>query len=98
MPNTIRIVATLTAKEGKADDLKELLAGLVEPTRDETGNLDYVLMQNEENPNEFCFVEKWANADCFEAHFNSEHIKAASALLSDYLAEEVDMRRFQLVT
>ena len=37
MASNLRIVATITAQPGKADELKSILLGLVEPTRAEAG-------------------------------------------------------------
>lgn len=98
MPKTIRVVATLIAKEGQSEQLKEILHSLVEPTRAEAGNLQYDLLQHLEDENEFRFVEKWASKEALNAHFETEHVQDALSKLPDLMAGSPDIRRYRLVT
>ena len=43
-------LAVLKAKPGKQQELKEGLLSLIEPTRAEQGNLDYVLFEMRDDP------------------------------------------------
>ncbi len=43
MTNPVKIVAVLTARAGKTEDLKALLLGMTAPSRSEPGNLRYDL-------------------------------------------------------
>jgi quinol monooxygenase YgiN len=71
----IIVVAHFTAKPGKEAALLELLCGLVEPTRKETGCLRYELNQEIENPAAFTFAEKFSSREAFESHVKTPHIK-----------------------
>lgn len=95
--NTVRVIATLVAQEGKAEDLSSLLRKLIAPTRAEPGCRHYELWQNESNPNEFCFVEEWASPEALDAHFETPHIKNALSRLPELLAGDLDLRKYRLV-
>ena len=57
--DTLRMVVTMTAPDGKADELRAVLESLVEPSRAEAGCLQYELLENLDDPNQFTFVEEW---------------------------------------
>ena len=95
--NTLRVVATLRAQPGKAGELRAVLEGLIAPTRAETGCIRYELQENVDNPAEFVFVEEWTDQAALDAHFETDHIKAAVKKAPTLLAEELDLRRYRLL-
>ena len=56
---TVRVVAHLVALAGHHKELKSILLDLVEPTRTENGCILYQLLQNQEDPTDFVFIEEW---------------------------------------
>jgi len=54
MEKELTLVATITAKAGKADTLKNALLDLVTPTRAEVGCLQYELHQDNQDPKRLC--------------------------------------------
>jgi hypothetical protein len=56
----VKVVARLVALPEKAESLKAILSGLIDPTRAEKGCLRYELLQNQADPTDFTFVEEWA--------------------------------------
>jgi quinol monooxygenase YgiN len=63
----------MVAKEGKADDVLELL--LVNPRRieaGEPGNLAFGVHRSTDNPNEFWLYETWESEAAVEAHESGE--------------------------
>ncbi|MFE3852068.1 putative quinol monooxygenase [Streptomyces griseorubiginosus] len=75
MPSqSIRIVAEVTAHPGRSEELWQNLAELVEPTRKETGNISYDILQDLDNPDHFLFYEEWESRDYFERHLESPHV------------------------
>ncbi|WP_323777707.1 putative quinol monooxygenase [Leisingera sp.] len=73
----IRIVVGLHAKPGKADALRRDLAKLVEPSRNEDGNLGYDLYEDANEPGQFVFFEHWESSEAQQKHHNSgEHIRS----------------------
>ena len=72
----VTVVATFQARPGKETDLRAALIGLVAPTRQEAGCLNYDLHQSPEKPGRFLFHENWTSKALLEAHLQSAHIKA----------------------
>ena len=54
---------------------------LVEPTRRESGCIQYELLQNQEDPTDFVFVEEWESEVRLNAHLDSPHINGVGALI-----------------
>lgn len=67
----VRVLAFLEAKEGKRQELLNILVSIVEPSRKEEGNISYVLNSSTENPNEIMFDEVWSSMDTFVKHYES---------------------------
>lgn len=98
MPSsTVRVIATVIARDGKANQLASVLRSLIKPTHEELGCKRYELWQNEANPNEFRFVEEWESPEALDAHFGTPHIKDALSKLPDLIAGELDLRKYRLV-
>jgi quinol monooxygenase YgiN len=72
----ITVVATFQAKPGKESELKTALIGLVAPTRQEAGCINYDLHASPEDPAKFLFHENWTSKEHLDAHLQSAHIKA----------------------
>ena len=94
---SVRVVAHLEAHPEQAAELRDLLAGLVVPTRQESGCLRYELLESLEDPARFTFVEEWSSEEALQAHFETEHIQGALARFSDLLAADLDLRTYRLV-
>ncbi|MCE9625843.1 MAG: antibiotic biosynthesis monooxygenase [Deltaproteobacteria bacterium] len=94
---TLRVVALFKAKPEQVEALKNFLAKLMPPTRQERGCLRYELHQNNADPTDFAFIEEWENDTSLDAHLKSPHVEAALPLVGEYLAAPVDIRRYGLV-
>ena len=95
--NTLRVVALLKAQPDKVDELRDVLVGLVAPTREEAGCISYEMLENREDPTQFTFVEEWEDESALEAHFATDHILHALGEFPNLLAAELDVRRYSLV-
>lgn len=96
-PETLRVIARLKARPEKVAELREVLYGLLGPTRAESGCIRYEMLENQEDPREFTFTEEWTDAGALATHFETEHIRSALGRFPDLLAEELDLRRYSLV-
>lgn len=67
----VRVLAFLEAKDGKRQELLNILVSIVEPSRKEEGNISYVLNSSTENPNEIMFDEVWSSMGTFVKHYES---------------------------
>jgi quinol monooxygenase YgiN len=68
----VRVIARGVALEGKGDEVKALLRGLVEPTRAEAGCKYYELFESNV-PGIFLFNELWESQAHLDAHAASSH-------------------------
>ena len=93
----IRVVAHLQAHPEKASELRELLEGLVVPTRQEAGCVSYEMLESLEDPAKFTFVEEWTSEEALQAHFETEHIRSALENFPALLAADLDLRTYQVV-
>ena len=84
----------VSAKPGKADELKRLFIALATPTRKEAGCLAWEVFQNLADPCDFTFVEEWSSAAALDAHWSSPHVQDALARGLPLLAASPDERRY----
>lgn len=84
MTNAVKIVATLTARPGKAAALRALLDSMLAPSRAEAGNLRYDLWQDQAEPGRFVLDELYTDAAAVAAHRETAHFR-------DYLARIGDL-------
>jgi quinol monooxygenase YgiN len=80
---TIVVVSTHQARPGKEAELKQALINLVEPTRKETGCINYDLHVSQEYPGKFMFHETWTSKEHFKAHLKNALIKVLLPHLSE---------------
>ena len=81
----LTIVANIKAKADKVDLVKSELEKLIEPTRVETGCVQYDLHQDNENPCHFLFFENWESRELWQNHMESDHLKACLVATDDAL-------------
>ncbi len=96
--DTLRVIARVKARPGKVDELLSVLSSLVEPTRKEAGCISYKLLQNNQDPADFAFVEEWQSSAALESHFVTKHFKNALVKLPSLVASEPDIQRYHLVS
>jgi quinol monooxygenase YgiN len=95
--NPLRVVARIKAKPERVDEVRELLCGLVEPTRKESGCISYELLQNREDPTDFTFVEEWESDAALASHAASDHLKAIGPKLQPVVEDAPDIRTYLVV-
>jgi len=76
----IVVIATMHAKEGEEDRMRDILLALVVESRLEHGNVRYDLLVCEDDPCEFAVYEVWENQAALNAHLRSQHISVAHSL------------------
>ena len=84
---SLHVVAVITAKPGSEDAVREAMAGLVGPTREEEGCITYSLSESATSPGTFVTVEEWSDPSDLDQHMQTEHIQAALGVLGSELAE-----------
>ncbi len=91
------VVAHIRAREDKQDELREILAGLVGPTRRESGCIRYQLYRNNVDPRDFTFVEEWESEAALEAHLQKPQLQAAFAAFPRLVDGPPVVNRYTLV-
>jgi quinol monooxygenase YgiN len=79
----LTVVAELIAKAGKENEARQLLLGLVQPTRTEEGCIQYDLHELGEHPGHFIFYENWTSRAALDAHMKMPHIASAFARIPE---------------
>jgi quinol monooxygenase YgiN len=83
-PKEIHLIASLIAVPGKESELREVLHGLIEPTRKEPGCHRYEMYESEQKGRYFA-DEIWQNREALDTHMQSAHFKIAAAALPELL-------------
>ena len=92
----IHVVATITAKPGKRDDILKNFKANVPAVHAEKGCIEYgATIDNDGGPfakfgpDTFVVIEKWATMDDLKAHGAAPHMKAYAGKVKDMLASRV---------
>ncbi|PWJ53526.1 Quinol monooxygenase YgiN [Quadrisphaera granulorum] len=93
----LTVVATMRARAGKEEELREALEALVEPTSHEAGYVNYDLHQNLEDPAEFAFYENWESPDHLDAHLAAPHLVEFVEKIPDLLDGPLVVRRMRRI-
>ena len=73
---TLTVIATFHARPGQEAVLRAALTGLLAPTRQEAGCINYDLHASPDDPAKFLFHENWTSKAALDAHLQSPHIQA----------------------
>jgi quinol monooxygenase YgiN len=98
MPTQFTIVAHLVAKPDKIEATKQFLLGLVDPTRKESGCVEYHLHQDDDNPAEFTFYENWKSRADWDEHMKLPHLQEFAVRAKDLFAVPPHIRRMTMIT
>ena len=94
----IHVIAVVTAKPGKREEVLEHFRANVPAVRAEKGCIEYgaaidadpaLPVQTKYGPDAFVVVEKWESMDALSAHAVAPHMKAYGAKTKDLLASLV---------
>jgi quinol monooxygenase YgiN len=94
---TIRIIARIRAKPEATEEMKSLLASVVEPTRREPQCVVYELLQDREVPFEFLLVQEWVSDRAYDEHLERPHMLETYERLDAMLDGLPEIRRCSLV-
>jgi len=93
----IVVVATFRAREGREQELRSTLQGLVPVTREEPGFVQYDLHVAEDDPASFLFYERWESDEALQEHLSSPHIGSVFALVGELCDEPPSIARYTLL-
>lgn len=84
-------IAVLKARAGMRDQLRRELIKLIEPTRHESGNLDYVLFELRDEPGTFYMREAFVSQAALDNHCQTDYFQAFAAQAESLLAEPLQL-------
>jgi quinol monooxygenase YgiN len=87
--NTLNVVAIAETSPDRAEELKSVCLGLVEPTRNEAGCISYDLFQDVTIPGKFTFIENWQSKEHLDDHLKSSHFVAAATAFGNIVTKEL---------
>jgi quinol monooxygenase YgiN len=93
----VTVVATLKARPGQEETLRQELLALIPATRAEAGCLNYDLHRATDNPALFLFHENWTSKADLDAHLAKPHLQNFLAKAADLLAEEPNITRWERI-
>lgn len=94
----IRVMVLINAKEGKKQELLDILVPLVDPPRKREGNLIYTFNSSIENPNELLFDEVWESKESFDKHYQSEESVALRSKIKGLVSRPIEFKQFKEIT
>ena len=97
MHESLTVIAHIRAKPGQESRMRQVLQGLVSPTRAEVGCINYDLHQSQADPTLFVFYENWASEAHLDAHSKSPHIQSFRKVAGEILAGPVEITKWQVV-
>ena len=89
----ISLMATLTAADGKEDELKDALVALIAAADEEPGLEIYSVHASRDEPAVFRFFELYADSDALKVHGKGERMAAAMTTLGSLLAGPPEILR-----
>ena len=95
MSKQITTIARLKAKPGAEERLEEVLKSLIEPTRAESGCIDYTMHRDLEEPGVYYFYDNWRSQEDLDAHFEMPYMKRIIEMAPDLLAEPLKLIRLE---
>jgi quinol monooxygenase YgiN len=91
-------LAFFRARAGQTQPLGSALRALVDPTRAEAECLSYDLHQSIDDGDVWFVYENWRSAEGLETHMRAPHLRAFLKVAPSFVAGDVDLRRFSMIT
>lgn len=94
----VHVIAVITAKQGKRDEILRHFRANAPTVRAEQGCIEYVPtidadsappMQTKCGPDTFLVIEKWESMEALNAHAAAPHMKEYAARTKDLIASRV---------
>ena len=93
----VTVLARGRARTGREEEVRQLLAALVAPSRAEAGCLNYDLHQSAADPTEFMFYENWTSRAALDAHLEMPHLDEFDARAEGLLAAPVEITFWRML-
>jgi quinol monooxygenase YgiN len=85
----LTIIAHVKAKTGMEDRMRQVLQGVIAPTRAESGCITFDLLIDAKEPDVFVLYENWKDQAALDSHFQQPYVKEAFKAYEEILAEPI---------
>ena len=89
-----RILVTLEVKEGKKQDVLNMLTHLSKQAKEIEGVISHDLCLSTENPNELLIDHVWASKELFERHFNRSEAAKVRETINSLLVKPLQIKTY----
>ena len=86
----VHVIARAVARSGKENQLRELLRGMLAPTRAESGCKLYELYESD-SKGRFYFYETWESQAALDQHAASPHFKHLQQTIGELVREPFEV-------
>jgi quinol monooxygenase YgiN len=93
----INIIAQFKTKDGRSNDLIDLLRELLPESLEHGGAEEICIRQNQDNPNDIISAQRWVSREAYESYFSWRTEGGVTAKIGKLLVEPVDIRFFNEV-
>ncbi len=94
----IVLIARLKINKDSVEAAKQAALELVEPSRAETGCINYDFHQQIDDETIFIWLETWANRAAIDSHGDSAHFKKFSRTVEDMTEEPLQLTFAKMVS
>ena len=91
MEKQLTVVADVHVKSEHVDEFKQAVAKILEPSRQEAGNLRYDFCQSLDNASQFVVFEYWESEKNLQDHLASPHMTAFFDAVGPVLTKATDV-------
>jgi len=98
MEEKLKILVYFQSVKGKETALRKILLELMNNSMKEEGCTGFELLQEDDRPDSFTFIEEWASRQHFSAHLNASHLLESNKKLVFVLAKKQEIVIYTLVT
>jgi len=93
----VTVVATIKAKAGLEETVKNEVLALIGPTRAEAGCLNYDLHVSSEDPAVLMLYENWVSKEDLDKHLATPYLQAFLGKAPDLVAEPVQIALWEKI-
>lgn len=94
----VTVVARFKAKAGMEEKARQELMKMVEPTRRESGCLNYDLHVDCKDSSTFLFYENWISEIALDNHCRTEHFLHLRSVVDDLFVEPASVDIMKMIT
>lgn len=92
--STVSHLVFARARTGKSEQLGQRLLGLIEPSRNADGCLNFALQQSLQDPDLWLVSGCWVNEDAMNRWLTTPHLQVFSEVMQTYMVSSLDFHTF----